>query len=141
MPGLGQPQTGTRASTPKICNIKGDDAAKVIYKNMGNNHNYPVMWADTITVVSGATTAVVASGIGFHGMTVASDATVIATPDGDLGTYYINKDTANNVVTFVCSSAAGAGGTAVNVMVMLGTDPDMASLACRGNTGAQQSLP
>lgn len=141
MAGLGQALTGKRASTPKVCRVMGDDNAKVIYKNMGNNHNYPVIWADTVTVVSGATQAVVCSGITFHGYDVATYGNVTASPKGNLGYFYLTHDTVTNKVTFICSSAAGAGGTDVSVQVILGVDPDMEAMYCRGNTGASQALP
>ena len=141
MGNLGQALTGKRASTPKVTKIMGDDSGTLIYRNLGNNHSVPYVWADQITVVSGATTAVVASGISFHGYDLATYGNMVVTPEGNLGACYITKDTVNNVVTLVCASAAGAGGVVVNVHAMLGIAPDLESLSCRGNTGANQSLP
>lgn len=140
MSSIGQALTGQRASTPKVCKTFGDDRATLVYRNLGNNHSVPYVWADQITVVSGATSAVVASGIKFHGYDVATYGNMVATPEGNLGSFYISKDTTNNVVTFVCSTAASAD-TTVNVHCMLGVAPDLTSLSCRGNSGAMQSLP
>lgn len=140
MGSIGQPLTGERASTPKVCKIMGDDRATMTYRNLGNNHSVPYIWADEITVVSGATTAVVASGIKFHGYDLASYGKFVATPEGDVGSCYISKDKVNNVVTVVCSTAA-AGDTVVVVQAQLGINPDLTNISCRGNTGASQMLP
>jgi hypothetical protein len=139
MPDLGQAQTGQRSSTPKVCKVDGDDSMKMVYRHMGNNHAHPFLWADELTVVSGATSVVVASGIKFHGMPLATNGTFVATPEGDLGRFWITKNTSTNVVTFVCSTAAGSGGVKVGVMAMLGSEPDLDTLNCRGNVGATQS--
>ena len=137
---LGQAQTGQRASTPKTTKLSGDDRMCMVYRNMGNNHAVPYIWADQVTMVSGATSVIVCSGIKFHGYDVATYGNVVATAEGNIGYSYITKDTVNNVVTLVGSSAAGADVT-VNVQVMLGVMPDLAVLSCRGNNGASQSLP
>jgi hypothetical protein len=68
MPQLGQGPTGALKSTPKLTKINGDDHDKVIFRNMGNNHAYPFIWATTATVVSGTSSVVVASGIKWHGL-------------------------------------------------------------------------
>lgn len=141
MPDLGQAQTGKRASTPKVVSVKGDDRMTMLYRNLGNNHSVPFMWADQVTLVSGATSVVVASGIKFHGYDLATYGNIVATPEGSVGAYYITKDTASNVVTFVSASAAGASGVVVNVQAMLGVNPSLETLNCRGNNGASQSLP
>ncbi len=47
-----QGQTGLLKSTPKLTRINGDDALALIYRNMGNNHAYPFVWSETITVAS-----------------------------------------------------------------------------------------
>ena len=119
---LGQAQTGTLSSTPKVCTIKGDDNLKIIYKNMGNGHAVPVLWSDSVTVVSGATTVTVASGIKMHGMELASYASVQTTAvDANAGEYshYITKDTGTNVITLVTSTAV-SDDAVFDVMYMLG---------------------
>lgn len=140
MGSIGQPQTGQLASTPKVCKVLGDDRATLVYRNLGNNHSMPYIWGSALTVASGTDTVVVASGIKFHGYALATYGNFVATPEGDLGSCYISKDTGTNVVTLVCSSAA-TDDTVVNVQAMLGVSPDLAALSCRGNNGAQQSLP
>jgi hypothetical protein len=145
MPDINVGQTGHSPvglkSIPKLTKINGDDALKVVYRNMGNNHAYPFVWADTVTVASGATEVVVVSGVKFHGMDVATYGSFSATPKSDPGArFWVEQDTALNVVKIkIGSSAAGAINFAV--MCMLGVDPSIETLACRGNTGAAQMLP
>jgi len=73
---LGQAQVGHSPvglrSTPKLTRINGDDNLKVIWKNMGNNHTYPLLWGSEHAVLSGVTTITLASGIKFHGMELAT---------------------------------------------------------------------
>lgn len=120
---LGQAQVGTLKSTPKVCTVKGDDNLKVIYKNMGNGHAVPVLWADSVTVISGATTATVASGIKMHGMDLATYAVVQTTAaDANAGEYshYVTKDTGTNVISLVTSTAV-SDDAVFDVMFMLGS--------------------
>jgi len=93
-------------------------------------------------MVSGATEVVVASGIKFHGYDLATYGNVTATPLADpTGRVYVSKNTSTNVVKVVNTTAAGAGGIDYDVKFMLGVDPDIESIYCRGNRGASQSLP
>lgn len=140
MPQINIGQQGKLKSMPKLTKINGDDHSKAIYRNMGNNHSYPFVWATTVTVVSGTTEVVVASGIKWHGYDLASYASVVATPKGNLGYFYTTADTDANTITFTCSSSAAAD-TEVAMVFMLGGDLEVEGLACRGNTGAVQSLP
>ena len=131
-------------SMPKLTKINGDDALKVIYRNLGNNHAYPFIWADTVTLASGSTTTVVASGVKFHGMKLADYASVVITPKSNPGSYlWVDSNTSTNIIS-IKSSAALSGAVDVTMMVMLGVDAEktfIEDLACRGNTGAYQSLP
>lgn len=143
MPQLNQGQTGTLRSTPKLTRINGDDALALIYRNMGNNHAYPFVWSETITLTSGTNAAVItASGTKFHGMEAATYCNIVATPLENPGsiTYWIDKNTTINETRILLSTAV-AGDTPFDVMVMVGVDPNIESIACRGNRGASQSLP
>jgi hypothetical protein len=140
MPQLNIGQQGSLKSMPKLTRINGDDHDKVIFRNMGNNHAYPFVWATTATVSSGVASVVVASGIKWHGYDLATYASVTATPKGDIGYCYTTADTGANTITLYCSSAPSAD-VDVALMFMLGADLDATGLACRGNTGAAQSLP
>jgi len=137
---LGQAQTGTRTSTPKIVKISGDDNLKVVYRNLGNNHNYPFMWADTVTM--SGTEVVVASGVKFHGMDLATYGNVTANATSNPGGYlWVTKDTAANVVKVHCSASYEGD---VDVKYMMGAASDsryIEAIYCRGNNGAYQSLP
>jgi len=140
MPQINIGQQGKLKSTPKLTRINGDDNDKVVFRNMGNNHAYPFIWATTATVADGDSTIVVASGIKWHGYDLATYASVVATPKGDLGYCYTTADTNANTVTLTCSSAA-SGDTDVALLFMLGADFEAVGLYCRGNDGATQSLP
>jgi hypothetical protein len=141
MPDINVGQTGLLKSVPKLTKINGDDALKVVYRNMGNNHAYPFIWADTVTVASGATEATIVSGVKFHGMDAATYCSVVATPESDPGArFWVEKNTSLNTVKIKIGSSA-AGAIKFDVVCVMGIDPDIASIACRGNTGAVQSLP
>jgi len=137
---LGQAQTGMRSSTPKIVKISGDDNLKVVYRNLGNNHSYPFMWADTVTM--SGTEVVVASGVKFHGYDLATYGNVTATPLGNPGGYlWVTKDTAENVVKVHCAASYEGD---IDVKYMIGeasTSRYIEAIYCRGNSGASPSLP
>lgn len=136
-----QALSGTRRSIPKICRINGDDNMKMIFKNLGNNHAVPFLWGDSFTLVSGTTELVLASGIKFHGRDLASYGNVTASPMKDVGSrWWVEKDTIDNRV-LIKSSSAAVDAIPFDVKFMLGVDPDMESLYCRGNTGAMPSYP
>ena len=138
---IGQPLTGKRKSTPKITRILADDGSRMIYKKMGDNHGQPFLWADLVTMAAGDTEVVVASGITFHGMDVATYGNVTATPMANPGGYvWIDKNTTTNVVKIKCSAAAGSD-INYDVKVMLGNDPTIANLYCRGFGGPMPALP
>jgi len=134
-----QAQTGSTKSKPKITRINGDDNVKVIYRNLGNNHAYPFVWANTVTH-SGTSTVVIASGTKFHGYDLVSYANVTATPieDPGAGRYWIDKNADGNVYI---KSSASMTNIDFDVKYMLGEDPVITGIYCRGNTGASQSLP
>lgn len=143
-----QAQTGKLSSTPKLTNIKGDDSLCLVYRNLGNNHSYPFIWSDTIT--HSGTETLVASGVKFHGMQLATYGNITATPtstttsgvvtsSGTAEGYWINKDITNNMVYI--KSTASMDNVAFDVMFMLGVNANVSSIYCRGNTGASQSLP
>lgn len=139
MPQLGQAQVGTLKSTPKLTRINGDDDLALIYRNMGNNHAYPFVYGLNVTLVSG-TDVVIASGIKYHGMTMAencfvSTAVVSGTPDGYV---YVEKDKTGNIVTV---KSTGTASVEVDVLVMLGDEPDIEGINCRGFGNPAQSLP
>lgn len=139
MPDINIGQQGLLKSTPKLTRINGDDALSLIYRNMGNNHAYPFVWAEQITL-SGTEELLLASGTKFHGMEAADYCNVVVTPAArPTGAIYVVSDPSTKTVTI--KSTASESNLPVNVMVMVGIAPDVAAIACRGNTGAAQSLP
>lgn len=145
MPQLGQAQVGTLKSTPKLTKINGDDNVKVIYRNLGNNHAYPFVWATEATI-SGTDEVVLASGIKWHGYDLASYATVVITPStatDPTHAFHVEKDTTDNIIK-IKSTATESTAVNFDIMWMLGgefTATGLSNLQCRGNTGAAQSLP
>lgn len=136
-----QALSGTRRSVPKICRINGDDNLKLIYKNLGNNHAVPFLWGDSFTLASGTQEIVIASGIKFHGKDLASYGNVTASPMSDVGSrWWIEKDTTDNRV-LIKSSSAPPDDVDFDCKFMLGDDPDMENLYCRGNRGTMPSYP
>ena len=101
---VGQAQTGKHRSIPKISTIKADDGKKLIFKNVGDNHAYPMIWADTITM--SGTSAVVASGVKFHGFDLATYGNVVATPRSSIAApFWISRNTSTNVITINSGSS------------------------------------
>ncbi|RKZ10814.1 hypothetical protein DRQ25_01525 [Candidatus Fermentibacteria bacterium] len=139
---IGKAQTGFLKSIPKLTRINGDDNLKVIYRNLGNNHAYPFVWAESFTVASGTSEVTLASGVKFHGYDLASYANVTVTPCYNAGTNYITKDTtANTIKCTVANAGANDGSSTLDVKFMLGMDPMIDGIYCRGNTGAMPSYP
>ena len=141
-----QALSGTRKSVPKICRINGDDNLKVVYRNLGNNHAYPFVWADEFTMVSGTAEIVIASGIKFHGYDLATYGNVTASPLSDPeARWYIDKNTTTNVIKIKSTASLSAGDVKFDVKFMIGADfatgTDVGSIYCRGNRGAAPCYP
>ncbi len=143
MADLGQAQVGHTPlglrSTPKLTRINGDDNLKVVWKNMGNNHAYPLIWGSEFTVSSGTTSMTLASGVKFHGMELTgtnadgvSYLNVQATPNWNCGYHYITKDDTTKEIKFTCITAGANDGTSrIDVKFMLGAaDPAIAGIYC-----------
>jgi len=129
-------------SIPKICRINGDDNLKMVYKNLGNNHAVPFLWGDSFTLASGTEEIVIASGIKFHGKKLASYGNVTASPMSDVGVrWWIEKDETWNRVLIKSSEPTTLGDVDFDCKFMLGDDPDIESLYCRGNRGTTPSYP
>ena len=136
-----QAQTGMTKSKPKLTRINGDDDKKIVYRNLGNNHAYPFVWADLCTVASGTQEIVVASGIKFHGYELATYCNITASPLADLnGRWYIEKDTTNNIIK-IKTTAAPSSDLGFDVKFMLGTDSNIDTLYCRGTGNPMPALP
>lgn len=130
---LGKAQTGLLKSTPKLTRINGDDNLKVIWRNMGNNHAYPFVWGVTATVTSGSSEiTLVASGTKFHGFDLVTYVNVQVTPNYDAGDFYVTKDPTGDgdIKLTVENAGANDGLSTVDVMYILGVDPDITGISC-----------
>lgn len=117
---VGQAQTGKLKSIPKKVSVRADDGKKVIWKDAGNNHAYPMIWADLISM--DGTEAVVASGVEFHGFNLAEHGNVVATPRSVVATpFYITRDVVENVVKIESTASVTAD---FDVQLMLGENAD-----------------
>lgn len=128
---------GALKSMPKLTRINGDDFLPLVYRNMGNNHAYPFVWAQSMsfTQASGVATQTVLSGVKFHGMN-AADYCMVTVGGTENAAPFVTKDTGLNLITVTAASGI------VDIMVMVGyPTPDISAIACRGNTGARQMLP
>ncbi len=145
MPQLGQGQVGKLRSMPKLTRINGDDHYKVIYRNLGNNHAYPFLWAVSVTH-SGVETEVVASGVKFHGYDLLTYANITITPmattvvsgvsDSD---WWIDKNTSDGKIYI--RSTASMDNVDFDVKFMLGADLEISGIVCRPITSSTYSRP
>jgi hypothetical protein len=145
MPDLGQAQTGhgvkALRSTPKQLKLTASDKTAAMFKCMGNNHYVPMLWAGTATVASGTTAVVLASGVKFYDMDLATYATVIATAKSDPGgDFWVAHDTGANTITLTIGTTA-ADAIDFNVQYMLGPGIDISTLSTRGTGAPAQSYP
>ena len=126
MPQLHIGQQGLLKSKPKLTKINGDDFMSLVYRNMGNNHAYPMIWMQQLTV-SGTSEVIVASGTKFHGMPAVDYVHAVVTPMSDPGGYYwVENDTAAGTISIEAPSNSGE--TVFNVMFMLGEAPEFSGI-------------
>jgi hypothetical protein len=138
---LGQGQVGKLKSMPKLTRINGDDSQKVIYRNLGNNHAYPFLWATSVTH-SGTETVLVASGVKFHGYDLLTYANVTVTPIEDPGagvSYWIDKNTSDGKIYI--KSSGSMDNIDFDVKFMLGVDMEISGIYCRPMTSSAYSAP
>jgi len=108
-------------SIPKVVRVNAGDGEAVLYKNLGNGRRVPFLWGNTVTLASGTTEVLVSSGVEFNDHKVA-DGVVLVTPLSTAAanlTFYIDKDTANNVVKVV-STAAPSADVEFDILVFMG---------------------
>ena len=142
MPDIGIGQQGLLKSKPKLTRINGDDDKAIVYRNLGNNHAYPFVFADSFTVASGITTVVLASGVKFHGYDLATYCKVAVTPAFNAGAFYVTKNTTSNVISFTCTNAgANDGSSTVDALFMLGEDAAVEGIYCRGTGNPAPNFP
>jgi len=136
-----QAQTGSLRSTPKQLKLTGSDKTDAVFKNMGNNHNVPLSWSASATVASGTTEVVLASGIKFYDMDLASYATVTAMPTSNPGgNFWVDKDESTNILKLVVSSAV-SNDVDFDLRFSLGSGIDLNTFTTRGTGAPAQSYP
>lgn len=141
MADLGQGQTGSLRSTPKLLNMKASDKFALTFKNYGNNHNAPFTWSSTATVESGETEVTVVSGVKFYDMDLATYGSFTATPTSNPGdNFWVEQNTTTNEVKIVVGSAVSSD-VVFNVQVMLGARADISKYSTRGTGAPQQCYP
>ena len=113
----------TGRSMPKVVRVNADDKDACLYKNLGNGRRVPFLWATTVTLASGTTEILVASGVEFNEFKI-SEGKFSALPlsSDDVGRYYIDKDTSANMATLKVTTAVAAANVDFDVMVFLGED-------------------
>lgn len=141
MPDYGQAQVGKLKSTPKQLKLSASDRAAALFKCMGNNYYVPFIWSAQAVVVSGTEEVIVASGVKFYDMDLASYANVTATPTSDPGDrYWTEYDTVTNTIKIVIGSTVTDSVT-FNVQFILGSGIDISTLKTRGTGAPAQSYP
>ena len=100
---------------PNMVGMRANAKEALIMKDMGNGHMRPFMWGSAITVASGGTEALVASGT-MAGVNVEN--CVYSISDG---LYRIDKDSTEHTVKVKILSGSAADVTIVDVMVFMST--------------------
>jgi len=126
----------TGRSIPKVVRVNADDDKACLYKNLGNGRRIPFIWGDTVTLASGTTEVVVASGVSFNDFTpetgiiqVTPVFTVTSGVSYDttvLGKVYVEKDVTNKTLKLKSTVAAGQD-TDFDVTVFLGDEATFTS--------------
>jgi hypothetical protein len=126
----------TGRSVPKVVRVNADDDKACLYKNLGNGRRVPFIWGDTVTLASGTTEVVVASGVSFNNFTpetgVIQVTPVFTVTSGVvydttvLGKVYIEKDVGNKTLKLKSTVSAGAD-TDFDVVIFLGDDATFTS--------------
>lgn len=126
-----QYQVGQLKSTPKLVRVNADDDKALIIKNLGNGRRIPLLWATQVTMASGTSEVVVASGVSFSAFDISAAKfevmpvfTVTSGVSYDttlVGTLYVEKDTDLNQVK-VKSTATAAQDSVLDVFVYSGVN-------------------
>ena len=100
---------------PNMVGMRANAKKALIMKDMGNGHTRPLMWGSAITVASGGTEALVASGI-MGGVNVEDCVYTISD-----GSYRIDKDSTEHTVKVKILTGSAADVTVVDVMIFMST--------------------
>lgn len=113
----------TGRSMPKVVRVNADDDKACMYKNLGNGRRVPFLWATTVTLASGTTEILVASGVEFSEFKISEGKfSVLPLSSGAVGQYYVDKDTALNMATLKVASSVANADVDFDVIVFLGAN-------------------
>lgn len=115
----------TGKSIPKVVRVNASDDDAVMFKNLGDGQQIPFLWATTVTVVSGVSEVVLASGVEFGGHKACNGHVVVAPLDQYFAAfgYYVDKNITTNVVKLVLGVTARIV-YYVDVYIYLGSSVD-----------------
>jgi hypothetical protein len=121
---------------PNMVGMYANAKKALIMKDMGNGHMRPYMWGMSVTVASGGTEALIASGT--MGGVYADECVYSPCPVNNVTQCYISKDGTEHTVkvTFTSAPAADAA-TLVDVLVFMSTAADVDINDYTGNRGYQ----
>ena len=135
-----QALVGIRKSIPKLTRVNADDEKALLVRNLGNGRKVPLLWATTVSLVSGTSQqTVVASDIAFHGFNICEskvEITPIVSGTGDtefpdpniLGKVYVVKNATNNQLIIKSTAEIIPGATCnFDVYIYFGTSTEFAS--------------
>lgn len=109
--------------TPTMVDMRANPEKALVMKDMGNGHMRPYMWGTSITVASGETQALVASGK--MGGVFVEDCVYSPCVVNVNTNCYLAKDSNAHTVKVVLADAATGDGTKVDVMVFMSTATDV----------------
>ena len=150
---MAQALSGKRKSIPKACEVSGDDNRMILFKNRGNNHTCPFMWANEYTVTSGTTEvtisddAATSTQVEFYGCDLADCGSIVAQPLQDMSTtsgtvnWWIEKDVSNKIVKLKVDTDPDPDDYVFDVHFMFGIDAEVETLNCRGTGKGMPALP
>ena len=126
---MSQAQLYVKAA-PKVTRVNAATENACLYRNLGNGRRVPTLWSETVTMASGTTEVVVASGVSFNDFdacTAKVEVTPIFTTGSGLvadtthvGNVYVVKDCDQNIVTLKSTASATTVDTEFDVYFFLG---------------------
>ena len=108
---------------PNMVDICANSKKALLMKDMGNGHMRPCFWGTSVTVVSGSSSAVVASGT--LGGIDADLAVYSPSPVNTTDKYHIVKDSVTHGVTVERDGGAASVETVIDVFVFMSAAVDI----------------
>lgn len=107
-----------KKSVPNMVDMRANAKKALIMKDMGNGHMRPYIWGTSVTVASGETQALIASGI--LGGVYVDECVYSPCVVNDSTLCYISKDSTEHTVKVTMASAPSAL-TTIDVLVFMST--------------------